>query len=228
MTRGALLDWPSGSRLGLCSVTAPWAGKSEVASITSALTTVPPQRQSAKQALDAYLAYLVDVKRRSPHTARNYRTDLSDFLSFLDGMERDYRAAGREDGRAYLGALRIRDLSEASVRRRATTLAGFYRWLDREGYELEAEPGDSMLRLRYPKVTKRLPRYLSQQDASSLVEAPDDSTPLGLRDRAILELLYGTGVRVSELVGVDTRDVDLTNRQVTVLGSLPASYKWGG
>lgn len=185
---------------------------------TPATTTIPPTRQEAAQALDAYLAHLAEVKRRSPHTVRNYRTDLADFLAFLEEMRRDYRDAGREDGRAYLGALRIRDLSEASVRRRATTIAGFYRWLDREGYELQARPGDSMLRLRYPKVTKRLPRYLSQEDAGSLVEAPDDDSPLGLRDRAILELLYGAGLRVSELVGLDTSDVDLANRQVRVLG----------
>jgi site-specific recombinase XerD len=180
--------------------------------------TIPPQRRTAAQALDVYLAHLSDVKRRSPHTVRNYRTDLVDFLAFLDGMERDYRDAGREDARAYLGALRIRDLSDASVRRRAITLAGFYRWLDREGYELRARSGDSMLRLRYPKVTKRLPRFLSQEDAGALVETPEDSTPLGQRDRAILELLYGAGLRVSELVGLDTGDLDLTNRQAHVLG----------
>ena len=175
-------------------------------------------QQDAAQALDAYLAHLSGVKRRSPHTVRNYRADLADFLAFLDEMRRDYRDAGREDGRAYLGALRIRELSEASVRRRAITIAGFYRWLDREGYELQAQSGDSMLRLRYPKVTKRLPRYLSQQDAGTLVEAPPDDTPFGLRDRAILELLYGAGLRVSELVGLDGSDIDLANRQTRVLG----------
>ena len=83
---------------------------------------------------------------------------------------------------------------------------------------MQARPGDSMLRLRYPKVTKRLPRYLSQQDAESLVEALEDETPFGLRDRAILELLYGAGLRVSELVGLDGLDIDLANRQARVLG----------
>ena len=90
-------------------------------------TPPAPTQQGAAQALDAYLAHLTEVKRRSPHTVRNYRTDLADFLAFLEEMRRDYRDAGREDGRAYLGALRIRDLSEASVRRRAVTIAGFYR-----------------------------------------------------------------------------------------------------
>lgn len=72
--------------------------------------------------------------------------------------------------------------------------------------------------LRYPKAPRRLPRFLTTEEANAIVEAPEYSTPRGLRDRLLLELLYGSGLRVSELAGIDIADVDLTNRQVVVNG----------
>ncbi len=112
-------------------------------------------------------------------------------------------------------------MAEASVKRRAITIRGFYAWLDREGELPAGKPGDSILMLRYPKAARRLPRFLDQQQVSDLVESPSrdgEETPRSLRDRALLELLYGAGLRVSELAKIDMRDLDLTNRQVTVTG----------
>jgi site-specific recombinase XerD len=178
----------------------------------------PQPSARALAALDRYLDELARVKRRSAHTVRNYQRDISDFFAFLAGRGTEFDEAGRVDGRAYLAQCRLTGVAEASVKRRATTVRGFYAWLDREGELPPSRPGDSILRLRYPKVTRRLPRFLSQQDARDLVEGQDGSTPQSLRDRALLELLYAAGLRVSELAGIDARDLDLVNAQVTVTG----------
>ena len=158
------------------------------------------------------------MRRRSAHTVRNYRTDIEAFLAFLGAVDTPFDEAGRRLGRAHLGELRAAGVADASIKRRATTIAAFYRWLDREGVPLNPAPGDSMLRLRFPKATRRLPHFLSTEEAADLVDAPEADTPSGLRDRAILELLYGAGLRVSEIAALDQRDVDLTNRQLHVTG----------
>ena len=177
-----------------------------------------PLPGASREALDRYLGHLEHVRRRSEHTIRNYRHDLEGFLRFLAERETPFDEAGRSDGRSYLFALRNTSVAEGSVKRIATTVRGFYAWLDNEGVTLKNQPGDSMLRLRFPRQTKRLPKFLSTTEASDLLEAPDVSTPAGQRDRAILELLYGAGLRVSEVANLDVRDLDLANRQVRVTG----------
>jgi site-specific recombinase XerD len=173
---------------------------------------------AARAALDRYLDHLCDVRRRTPNTLRNYRLDLEAFLAFVNALDVPFDEAGRRLGRAHLAELRAADVADSSVKRRATTIGAFYRWLDREGVELKPEPGDSLLRLRYPKATSRLPHFLSEEETEQLVSAPSEDTPAGQRDRAMLELLYGAGIRVSELTNLDLRDVDLVNRQLHVTG----------
>ena len=169
-------------------------------------------------ALDAYLSQVESVRRRSLLTVRNYRSDLTHYLSHLATRGIEHDAAGRTDARGYLARLRDEELADASIRRRAATVRGFYRWLDAEGVALRNRPGDSILRLRYPKVGRRLPHFLSQEEATVLVEKADKDTPNGLRDRTILELLWGAGLRVSEVAGLDVVDLDLANGQVRVTG----------
>ena len=179
----------------------------------------PAELPAASQAaLDAYLAQVEAVRRRSPLTVRNYRSDLTHYLRHLAAHGIEHDAAGRTDVRGYLARLRDEELADASIRRRAATVRGFYRWLDGEGVVLRNQPGDSILRLRYPKVGRRLPHFLSQTDSESLMDAPDAEKPSGLRDRAILELLWGAGLRVSEVAGLDVIDLDLANGQVRVTG----------
>lgn len=188
---------------------------------TAKTTPAPPPAplpRASREALDRYLGHLEHVRRRSPHTLRNYRHDLEGFLRFLAERETPYDEAGRTDGRSYLSALRNAAVADASVKRIATELRGFYAWLDNEGVTLRNAPGDSMLRLRFPIPRKRLPKFLSSDETDRLLDAPDDSTPGGQRDRAILELLYGAGLRVSEIATLDVRDLDLANRQVRVTG----------
>jgi site-specific recombinase XerD len=179
------------------------------------------RREPAPEALAAlqrYLDHIEHVRRRSTHTVRNYRTDIEAFFAFLGAVDTPFDEAGRRLGRAHLGELRADGVADSSIKRRATTIAAFYRWLDREGVPLNPTPGDSMLRLRFPKATRRLPHFLSTEEAADLVDAPEADTPSGLRDRAILELLYGAGLRVSEVAALDQRDVDLVNRQLHVTG----------
>ena len=179
---------------------------------------LPQIAPAALAALERYLAHLAGVRRRSAYTIRNYRTDLEDYLRFLAPQGIAFDAAGRGDGRAYLAHLQDAGVADGSIRRRATTIRGLYGWLDANAVELRARPGDSILRLRYPKKTRRLPQFLDVAEAQRLVDAPDANTIGGLRDRAILELLWGAGLRVSEAANLDVRDLDLTNLQARVTG----------
>lgn len=180
--------------------------------------TPPHPAPDAQAALERYIGHLERVRRRSPHTLRNYRSDLEGFLSFLATRDTPFLEAGRGDGRSYLFALRTAGVADASVKRVATTVRGFYGWLDATGTVLVSRTGDSMLRLRFPRQTKRLPKFLSTDEAEALLQAADGDAPADLRDRAIIELLYGAGLRVSEVASLDVRDVDVPNRQVRVTG----------
>ena len=158
------------------------------------------------------------MRNRSEHTLRNYAHDLVAFFAYLADVGVQFDAAGRGHGRGFLARQQERDVAPASIRRQATTIKTFYRWLDREGLLPPATPGDSILMLRNPKAPRLLPHFLTIDEAEALVDAPEPDTTRGLRDRAMLELLWGAGLRVSELVGTDVRDLDLTNGQVRVTG----------
>ena len=175
-------------------------------------------RRRARRALNRYLDELKRVKQRSDNTLRNYRNDLTAFFDFLAQRDVPFDRAGRRRGREFLALLRAQDIADGSVKRYGTTIRGFYAWLDREGELPPAERGDSILRLRSPRPPRRLPRVLDPNEASRVAAAIEGETPRDLRDRAICELLYAAGVRVSELAAIEQRDLDLTNRQVTVTG----------
>src|SRR5262245_58475977 len=175
-------------------------------------------REQADDACERYLVFLGGVRGRSEHTLRNYRNDLGAFFAFITDADVPYEIVGRSHARAYLAHAREAGIAPASVRRHATTMKSFYRWLDHEGFLPASKPGDSILLLRYPKAPSRLPHFLSEEETAALMDAPDIETVRGVRDRALLELLYGAGLRVSELAGIDTGDLDLANRQVRVTG----------
>lgn len=175
-------------------------------------------RERADGACEQYLTFLGGVRGRAEHTLRNYGSDLGGFFAFITDDGVPFDRVGRSHARAYLAHVREVGFAAASVRRQATTIKSFYRWLDREELLPPARPGDSILLLRYPKAPSRLPHFLSEEEMAALMDAPDPDTARGLRDRALLELLYGAGLRVSEITGVDTGDLDLANRQVRVTG----------
>ena len=140
----------------------------------------------------------------SPHTLRNYRTDLGHFLRWLSERGIELAGLGRRDYRDYLATLREAEMAEASIRRRASTIKSFVRRLHREGQL----PTDPLELASTPKTPAQLPKSLALHEIDALLEAPDRSTPAGLRDRAMLEVLYSCGVRVSELTGMRVGDYD--------------------
>ena len=173
-----------------------------------------------KRALAAFTAYLRDEKQVSPHTLRGYLSDLDQFASFLATVfpgGGELKAVDTLILRGYLGYLHQRGLSKASVMRKLATLRAFFRFLHREG-RVASNPARA---LHAPRQMKKVPRVLTENDAAALVEAPAEGkkNPLAaLRDRAILELLYATGLRASELVGLDAERLLLAERLVRVVG----------
>lgn len=164
--------------------------------------------------LQHFLRYLA-ADDASPYTIKNYGTDIGQFLDYC--RERGVRAPEQIDRtllRDYLAELNDAGYVAASIARRVAELRSFGDFLVREGM-LERNP---FRMVSAPRVPQRLPKYLTVAEVEALLAVPDTSTPLGLRDRAIIEVLYAAGLRVSELVGLDLGDVDLAQAQVRVLG----------
>jgi integrase/recombinase XerC len=169
---------------------------------------------STREAVARFLAYLEVERRSSPATLTAYGYDLGTLVSFLDRREvpPDVRELDLYALRAWLGEL-ARTHAPSSVARKVAAVRSFMRWLLRRRL-IDRSPADE---LATPKVRRPLPTLLSVDATKQVVENPD-GTPRGKRDRAILELLYGSGLRVSELVGVSLADLDLHAREVRVVG----------
>jgi integrase/recombinase XerC len=167
-----------------------------------------------------FLEYLRLNRNVSPHTARAYESDLGQFVEYLAATRkvrpREMRPADIDAVAVsgFLADLHRRGNSRASAARKLASLRTFLRYLRHEGLV----EGDPAALVGTPKREKKLPRHLAEQEMSRLLETPDVSTPFGRRDRAILELFYASGLRLSELVGLDLEDVNLAGRVVRVLG----------
>ena len=164
---------------------------------------------SGKTELCEYLDYMTLVLARSTHTVRNYRNDISKFLKYIDRRDLSFSTVGRADARGYLRKLKDHGVTDGSIRRIAITIRGFYIWLDSTGYSLSSGKGDSMLRLRTPKAAKRLPRVLQQTDVEKLLSSIVGDDAGAIRNRAVLELLYATGCRASEVSSLKLEDLRL-------------------
>jgi integrase/recombinase XerC len=167
-----------------------------------------------------FLEHLHLNDNASGHTVRAYESDLGQFVTFLaKHLSRRRPDITIEDFqhlhiRAFLGDLHKRGNSRGSAARKLAALRSFGRYLRREG-EIEGDPAGLV---GTPKREQRLPAHLAETEMSRLLEMPDASAPLGRRDRAILELFYASGLRLSELVGLGMEDVNLSGRVVRVLG----------
>jgi len=173
-----------------------------------------------REHLKAFLEHLRFNENASAHTIRAYDSDISQYLTFLAShLNRrvvDLTAADLDHlgARAFLGELHRNGQSKASAARKLSAIRALGRYLRREGV-LENDPAALV---GTPKREQRIPAHLAVEEMSKLIEQPDGSTPLGRRDRAILELFYASGLRLSELVGLDLDDVNLSGRVVRVLG----------
>jgi|WetSurSiteA1Bulk_404760.scaffolds.fasta_scaffold06510_2 integrase/recombinase XerC len=168
-----------------------------------------------------YLDYLRVQRNASTHTLRNYESDLQQFLSYLahtpEGDPRPEPELHQIDNltiREFLGILYQRGNKKASVARKLATLRSFMKFLSLQG-AIESNAAKSV---SSPKLDSRLPDYLTLDSVTDLIEAPDTATDLGKRDRSILELLYGSGLRVSELVGLNLGDLSLSEGLLRVVG----------
>lgn len=168
-----------------------------------------------EQLIEEYVRYLRAERNLSSYTLRNYRGDLTDFGAYLESEEGiGPLEIDRQSFRRYLARLHDNGTATASVGRKVSTVHTFYRYLVRQG-KLKRDP---LLGVSSPKRERRLPRILSKDDLTAIIEAADSDTPQGLRDRAILELLYAAGLRLAEVVGLDVGGADLAERQVRVRG----------
>jgi len=172
-------------------------------------------QQTIGELAQEYLHHLDAEQHVSPYTVRNYTADIGGFVQFSN--DRGIEAAEKIELntiRLYLGELRQHKLSKNSLQRKVSTLRGLHRYLIVEK-EMDVI---SIPRGFGPKPERRLPNFLTVYEMKSLVEAPDTSTVQGLRDRAILETLYATGIRVSELVSLNVENLNLESGEARVWG----------
>jgi len=157
--------------------------------------------------IDAFLTYLTVEKGLALNTVEAYGRDLIELHRYLTSQNVEtLREAGSRHIIGFLSSLRDRGLSARSQARVLTTLRRFYRFLDREN---ALSDGDPTAHLLLPKIGRPLPHVPSRPQVEAVLNKPDPSTPLGLRDQAMLELLYATGLRVSELVKLEVKQVNL-------------------
>lgn len=165
-----------------------------------------------------FLQHLQYERNVSPHTLRNYSSDLEQFLVFIrqssKSLEPNIEDIDHLTIREWLAELHDVNKKKSSIARKLASLRTFYQFLIKEG---AVEKNFAKL-VSTPKIEKNLPTHLSMEDAVRFIETPDVDTDLGRRDRAILELLYATGIRVGELVSIDIADVDFRERLVRVTG----------
>jgi len=168
------------------------------------------------QELERFIDYMRTVKNSSEHTISGYASDISQFIGFLESEDigTDPRKVDARVLRRYMARLQRQDIAKTSSSRKLSSLRAFFKYLLRKGL-VEANPA---VLFPSPKLDKKLPKFLRDEQIEALMRQPDTSEPSGLRDLAIMELLYATGIRVSELTGSDLGDLDLSAGEMKVLG----------
>lgn len=155
--------------------------------------------------IQSFIDYLDTERGLAENTLESYSRDLRHYFEFLSGDQRSLENATRATIMSYLLSLQKDGRSASTIARRLAALKSFYQYLVRES-RIDHDPTEN---LESPKQRKRLPQVLSVAEVERLLAQPDGRTPTGLRDRAMLELLYATGIRVSELVSLNVSDVNL-------------------
>ncbi len=170
------------------------------------------------ESLAQFLQHLKYERNVSPHTLRNYESDLEQFRLFLFGIEKreDFplKEIDRLTIREWMATLHAAGKKKTSIARKLASLRTLFQFLIREG-ALESNPAKLVAT---PKIERKLPNHLSMEDAVRFIETPDINDDLGRRDRAIIEFLYATGIRVGELVNINLKDIDFRERMVRVTG----------
>jgi integrase/recombinase XerC len=172
-----------------------------------------------EDAIKAFVMHLQVERNASHETIRNYRSDLHQLARFLRRTQQEtvpihFKTVTGDDIRAYLHSLDQQGEKASSLARKLACVRSFFRFLVREG-QLPTNPTET---LRSPKLPKPLPRVLTKDDAAALMEFPNGQSPLSLRDRALLETMYSSGARVSEVVGINLDDLNERDGLVCLRG----------
>ncbi len=177
-------------------------------------TRAPAPPSQAEELLERYLQTLAAERNLSRFTVRNYATDLRHLFAHLEERGDEPLAITRIIFRGYLASLMDAAVAPASITRRVSTARSFYRWL-RLNQVMQDDP---LANVRGPRQARRLPHVLTLEHITHLIAAADSDTPAGLRDRALLEVMYACGLRVSEAATLDTGAVDLEQLAMVVTG----------
>ncbi len=162
-------------------------------------------------ALQDFLAYMADVKKASANTISSYRNDLTKLIRHLEQQNiSEIERVSETSLNSYILAMEREGMSPATVSRNIASMKAFIFFLIRKG-KLHGDPSE---RIKAPKVEKKLPHTLTPDQVNGLLEQPDKESRKGIRDRAMLELLYATGLRVSELISVNYEDINLKNKYI--------------
>jgi len=164
--------------------------------------------------IDGYLAYLRDVRRMSPNTVESYARDLAALAAFAEKRKLDPAALDRRELDAFVRSLMASGLSPRSTARAVACIRGFYKFLAVE-QRRESSPADD---LRAPRAWAALPKFLDLEEVDRLLAQPDVSRPRGLRDKALISVLYATGLRVSELISLKLPNLHLQEGYLTCIG----------
>lgn len=165
--------------------------------------------------INDFINYLLNVRNYSENTIINYKIDLDEYYKYIKSNNIEILEIKYENINPFLATLyNIKHYSKSSVSRKISTLRSFYKYL----YDNELIDKNPFLFISLPKKEKKLPRFVNYEDLDLILNSPDLNTDIGVRDRLILELLYGTGIRVSELCNIKIDDIDLKNKTIRIIG----------
>lgn len=167
-----------------------------------------------KESLSNFLNFIIKQKNYSENTSKNYEIDILEFFKYVEKEGFNYLDVDYDFIKGYLMELYNRKLSRNSVARKLSSLRSFYKYL----FNNELIKTNPFKYVKTPKKEKKLPRYLGVEELEVIFNTPDVSTSLGQRDRLILEVLYATGIRVSELVNIKIEDIDFYKMEIRILG----------
>lgn len=167
-----------------------------------------------KEKISDFLIYMDKLRNSSKHTLRAYKRDLLDFYEYIKKNNFDYKNISRNSLRGFLIELREKGLDKRSISRKISSIRSFYKFLLKDG-AIEKNP---LVSLELPKIDKKLPTFLTEEEVIKLINAPNEKTLIGFRDKLILIFLYSTGMRVSEIVSLKVSQLDLNKGEVIITG----------
>lgn len=164
--------------------------------------------------VDKYLIYIKNELNFSDNTIKNYQLDLAEFFSFLDNYHIDYLKITREDIRQYFKYLDSKNNKNSTIARKVSAVRSFYNYLLLNGYVEK-----NLFRMvRNPKIERKLPNYLNYEEIETILESIDTGTKEGIKERLLMEMMYATGCRASEIINVRYKDIDTDSKTIRIMG----------